>query len=225
MGVLVRPARADALRRDGLRVRAGSATTTYGPRVLTASELEPEYDLIVLAVKSEVTGTAIKDMAPAVGPETSVVPFLNGMRHVEPLVSRFGNAVLGGVLRIATELEGDGAIRVLAPMFEVEIGELASQPSPRVEAIASRFAAAGAQVTTPDRHRRRHVDEMGLHRLDRCGHSLMRASVGEIVAVPGGAAFARSILDEAAATAAAAGHPVSSVRSPPPSTSSRPKAP
>jgi ketopantoate reductase len=32
-----------------------------------------------------------------------VVPFLNGMRHVEPLVSRFGSAVLGGVLRISTE--------------------------------------------------------------------------------------------------------------------------
>jgi 2-dehydropantoate 2-reductase len=40
--------------------------------------------------------------------------------------------------------------------------------------------------------------------------SLMRASVGEIVAVPGGARFSLSILDEAAATAAAAGHPGSS---------------
>jgi 2-dehydropantoate 2-reductase len=39
--------------------------------------------------------------------------------------------------------------------------------------------------------------------------SLTRACVGEIVAVPGGAAFSRSILGEAAATAAAAGHPVS----------------
>jgi 2-dehydropantoate 2-reductase len=210
VGVLVRPARADALRRDGLRVREGSATTTYRPRVLTASELEPEYDLVVLAVKSEVIDTAIEDMAPAVAPGTAVVPFLNGMRHVEPLVSRFGNAVLGGVLRIATEVEGDGAIRVLAPMFEVEIGELASEPGPRVKEIASGFAAAGAQVTTP-------TDIVGAMWTKwifiasiGATTSLMRASVGEIVALPGGATFARSILAEAAATAAAAGHPVSS---------------
>jgi 2-dehydropantoate 2-reductase len=40
--------------------------------------------------------------------------------------------------------------------------------------------------------------------------SLMRAPIGEIVAAPGGASFARAVLSEAAATAAAEGHPVSS---------------
>jgi 2-dehydropantoate 2-reductase len=37
--------------------------------------------------------------------------------------------------------------------------------------------------------------------------SLTRATAGEIVAVPGGDRFARSVIAEAAATAAAAGHP------------------
>jgi 2-dehydropantoate 2-reductase len=209
VAVLVRPARADGLRRDGIRVREGSATGTYRPRVLTAAELEPEFDLVVVAVKSEAIDSAIDDVAPAVGPSTAVVPFLNGMRHVEPLVSRFGSAVLGGVLRIATELEDDGAIRVLAPTFEVEIGELASPSGQRVEDVAARFRAAGAQVTIP-------ADVVGAMWTKwvfiasiGAATSLMRASVGEIVAVPGGGAFSRSILDEAAATAAAAGHPVS----------------
>ena len=71
------------------------------------------------------------------------------MRHVEPLVSRFGSAALGGVLRIATEVEDGGAIRVIAPLFEVEVGELESASDRRVEDIASRFRAAGAQVTIP----------------------------------------------------------------------------
>jgi 2-dehydropantoate 2-reductase len=210
VAVLVRPARADGLRRDGLRVREGLAPSTYRPRVLTAPELKPEFDLVVLAVKSEAIGSAIDDVAPAIGPSTAVVPFLNGMRHVEPLVSRFGSAVLGGVLRIATELEDDGAIHVIAPMFEVEIGELASPSSHRVEDIAARFSAAGAQVTTP-------TDIVGAMWTKwvfiasiGAATSLMRASVGEIVAIPGGAAFSRSILQEAAATAAAAAHPVSS---------------
>src|SRR5277367_579106 len=113
VAVLVRPARVDGLRRDGLRLRQSSVTSTYRPRVLTAAELKPEFDLVVLAVKSDAIDSAIDDVAPAIGPSTAVVPFLNGMRHIEPLVSRFGSAVLGGVLRVATELEDDGAIRVL----------------------------------------------------------------------------------------------------------------
>jgi 2-dehydropantoate 2-reductase len=178
--------------------------------VLTTPELKPEFDLVVLAVKSEAIDSAIDDVAPAVGPSTAVVPFLNGIRHVEPLVSRFGSAVLGGVLRIATELEDDGAIRILAPMFEVEVGELASPSGQRVEEIAARFRAAGAQVTIP-------ADIVGAMWTKwvfiasvGAATSLMRASVGEIVAVPDGGAFSRSVLREAAATAAAAGHTVPS---------------
>ena len=115
VALLARPARADGLRREGLSVHEGSATQTYRPRVLTAPELEPEFDLVVFAVKSDAFGSAINDVALAVGPSTAAVPFLNGMRHVEPLVARFGSAALGGVLRIATEAEDGGAIRVLAP--------------------------------------------------------------------------------------------------------------
>jgi 2-dehydropantoate 2-reductase len=210
VAVLVRPARADALRRDGLRLREGSETKTYRPRVLTAPELEPEFDLVVVAVKSDAIEGAIDDVAPAVGPSTAVVPFLNGVRHVEPLVTRFGSAVLGGVLRIATELADDGAIRVIAPMFEVEVGELASPPDQRVADIAARFRAAGAQVTVTGDI----VDAMWAKWVYiasiGAATSLMRAAVGEIVAVPGGAAFSRSIVDEAGETAAAAGHPMSS---------------
>jgi Ketopantoate reductase PanE/ApbA C terminal len=101
------------------------------------------------------------------------------------------------------------AIRVLAPLFGVEIGELASPSSQRVEDIAARFQAVGAQVTTPndivDAMWRKWVEIASIG----AATSLMRATVGEIVAIPGGATFSRSILDEAAATAAAAGHPVS----------------
>ena len=94
-------------------------------------------------------------------------------------------------------------------MFGVEIGELASPSSQRVEDIAARFKAAGAELTTPSdivgAMWRKWVEIASIG----AATSLMRATVGEIVAIPGGATFSRSVLDEAAATAAAAGHPVS----------------
>jgi 2-dehydropantoate 2-reductase len=130
------------------------------------------------------------------------------MAHVEPLVGRFGSAVLGGVLRIATEAEDDGTIRVLAPTFEVEVGELDGSPSARVDRLASAFRDAGADVTVPQNI----VDAMWAKWVFIASigavTSLMRATVGAIAAVPGGQRFAQSVLAEAAAAAAACGYPV-----------------
>jgi len=116
-------------------------------------------------------------------------------------------AVIGGTLRVATELEDDGTIRALAPTFEVEVGELDGTPSARISELAAAFRTAGAQVAVRD-------DIIGAMWakwvfIASIGAvtSLMRATAGEIVAVPGGDRFARSVISEAAATTAAAGHP------------------
>jgi 2-dehydropantoate 2-reductase len=206
--VLARPHSAELLRQDGLRIASHDGVSVLRPAVVTADELTAGYDGIVLAVKSEALGGVMADIESAVKPPAVIVPFLNGMSHVEPLIGSFGSAVLGGVLRVATEREDDGTIRVLAPLFEVEIGELDGSPTARVDGIASAFRDAGADVTVP-------ADIVGAMwtkwvYIASIGAvtSLMRAPVGEIVAVPGGERFARSVLAEAAAVAAACGHPV-----------------
>jgi 2-dehydropantoate 2-reductase len=206
--MLVRPRSAARLRDEGLRIASRDGTSVLRPAVVTADELSSGYDAIVLAVKSDDLEGAMADIEPAVKPPAVIIPFLNGMAHVEALTSRFGSAVLGGVLRIATELTGDGTIRVLAPTFEVELGELDGSPSARVDRLASAFRDAGADVTVPANI----VDAMWAKWVFIASlgavTSLMRASVGEIVAVPGGQQFARSVFAEAAAAAAACGHPV-----------------
>src|SRR5580692_8080351 len=90
VSVLVRPARARSLREHGLVVATQSASTTTRPAVITADELTAGFDAIVLAVKADALDAAMADIAPAVTPETMVVPFLNGMGHVDRLVDRFG---------------------------------------------------------------------------------------------------------------------------------------
>ncbi len=204
--VLVRQRRAAPLRDEGLRIASRDRTSVLGPTVVTAGELTSGYDAIVLAVKSDDLEGAMADIEPAVKPPAVIIPFLNGMAHVEPLTGQFGSAVLGGVLRIATELEDDGTIQVLAPTFEVELGELDGSPSARVDRLASAFRDAGAHVVVPGNI----VDAMWAKWVFIASlgavTSLMRATVGDIVAVPGGQRFARSVLAEAAAAAAACGH-------------------
>lgn len=209
--LLVRPARAEKLRREGLRLVEADGAHTGHPGVVTAAELaeraEP-FELVVLGVKADALAAALDDVAPAVGPETRILPFLNGMGHIEPLQQRFGDRVLGGVLRIGTELQDDGAIRVLAPFFQIELGGLTSGGDPLVTAIAERLRAAGADVAVPQ-------DIIGAMWAKwvfiasiGATTSLMRAPVGDVVAVPEGKDFGPAILREAAATADAAGHPV-----------------
>ena len=206
--ILVRPHSAARLRDDGLRLANQSEVRVVRPSVVTAGELASGYDAIVLAVKSEDLDGVMADIEPAVKPPAAILPFLNGMAHVEPLVGRFGSAVLGGVLRIATQREDDGTIRVLAPLFEVEVGELDGSLSTRVEGLASAYQDAGADVTVSADIVSAMWDKWVYIASIGAVTSLMRAPVGDIMAVPGGERFARSVLAEAAAAASGCGHPV-----------------
>ena len=206
--VLVKPPRAAAIREHGLTIACPSGTRVVRPAVVTAAGLAPGYDAVVVAVKADALPGLLGDLAPAVTPGTVVVPFLNGMGHLGPLTDSFGPAVLGGVLRVVTEVDNAGTIRQLRPLFEIEVGELDGSRSARAERLAAAFRAAGAQATAG-------ADIIGAMWakwvfIASIGAvtGLMRAPVGDIVAVAGGARFAGAVLDEAAAAAAACGHPV-----------------
>lgn len=206
--VLVRAARADAVRERGLTISGAGGTQVTRPAVVTADGLAPGYDVVIIAVKAGALAGLLRDLAPAVAAPTVVVPFLNGMSHVGPLTEHFGQAVLGGVLRVVTEVGDDGTIRVLRPLFEIEVGEFDGSRSARAERLAAAFRSAGAQATVS-------TDVVGAMWakwvfIASIGAvtGLMRAPVGDIVAVQGGTMFARAVLDEAAAAAAACGHPV-----------------
>jgi 2-dehydropantoate 2-reductase len=207
--VLARPHRAGRLRDNGLRLTSSQGgIRTVRTEVVTADELRPDYDVIVLAVKSSDLHSVMGDIGPAAKPSAMILPFLNGIAHIETLVGRFGSAVVGGVLRVATQVADDGTIRVLAPTFDVEVGELDRPSSTRVEELASAFREAGADVAVRD-------DIVGAMWAKwvfivsiGAVTALMRAPVGDIVAVRGGEQFARAVLAEAAAAAQAAGHRV-----------------
>jgi 2-dehydropantoate 2-reductase len=46
------------------------------------------YDVVLLTCKAYDLDSAIAAIAPAVGPNTTVVPLLNGMRHLDVLDAR-----------------------------------------------------------------------------------------------------------------------------------------
>src|SRR5215472_18374335 len=88
---LVRPARALALAREGLLIRSRFGDCHFPqPSVLVASDLRETFDLIVLSCKAYGLEDATVSIRPAVGPQTAILPLLNGMRHLDDLDQAFG---------------------------------------------------------------------------------------------------------------------------------------
>jgi 2-dehydropantoate 2-reductase len=210
---LVRPRRAEQLRERGLRIVGPGAGADAGqairPNLVMAGELREPADVVLLSVKATGLDQAITDFAPAVGPRTVVVPFLNGMTHLAVLGKRFGEpAVLGGVVLIATQLNDDGDILQLNPLASLTIGTQDGATTARLEAAYDQLSGAGFDASISDEIIARMWQKWVFVATIGALTCLMRGSVGDIVAVPDGRDLGPAILAEASAVAAAAGYPI-----------------
>ena len=203
---LVRARRAEQLRRSGLQIKSPHGDLTLAPKLATTGTLERPFDAVILAVKAFALEDAIADLAPAVGPQTMIVPFLNGMRHVERLIDRFGEpAVLGGVCIVATMLDPEGRVVQLGEMQELAYGERNGTMSDRVAALDAQLQNAGFKAQASDTILLRMWEKWVLLATVGGVTCLMRGAVGEVEAAPGGAEFALAFLAECVAVATAAG--------------------
>ncbi len=210
---LVRPRRAEQLRERGLRITGRDADQVVTPRLVTAGRLTGHADVVLVSVKASALEAAVTDFAPAVGPQTLVIPFLNGMSHLAVLNGQFGErTVLGGVVVVATQLNQEGDIVVLGPAASLQIGTQDGSRTTRLQATDDLLSRAGFDLSMSDDiigemwHKWVFIATVGAL---TC---LMRGTVGEIVAVPGGPGLGPAILAEASAVSAAAGYPLAAPR-------------
>jgi len=205
---LVHAKRAEAIKANGLQIVSPHGNLTLRPKTITASQISEPYDVILLGVKSYALSGAMNDFAAAVGPETMILPVLNGMRHIDLLSARFGkHAVLGGVCLVATELDEEGRILQLADFQKLIYGELDGPGTPRLEKLDETLHGAGFE-TVLSSHIMHDMWEKWVQ-IASVGAitCLLRGNIGEIVAIPGGAELARWALRESSDIASASGHP------------------
>ncbi len=103
---LVRPKRASELaqRRPCDQEPERRRNLEKSPTV-QADKLNEKFDVVLLSCKAFDLDDAIKSFAPAVGPQTAIIPMLNGMKHLDVLDGKFGRErVLGGLCAIAATL-------------------------------------------------------------------------------------------------------------------------
>jgi 2-dehydropantoate 2-reductase len=203
---LVRPARAVQLRENGLRIVSPHGNATLYPNVVTSDALIETYDAVLLTVKGFQLNAALDDIAPAIGPETMILPVLNGMQHMNIIAQHFTpHNLVGCALKVATEIEDDGCIVQLSPLQDLAYGELDGGLTPRIQALDEimRSADIGARLSGSI-HQEMWKKWILLAALGAIT-CLMRGTIGEVEACPGGAAFALQLLDEVVAIVKAVG--------------------
>jgi 2-dehydropantoate 2-reductase len=205
---LVRPKRAAELASAGLVIKSPAGDVTLkNPPTVQADALKETFDVVLLSCKAFDLEDAIRSFAPAVGPNTSIIPLLNGMSHLDVLDRKFcRERVLGGLCAIAVTLNEKREVVQLAPMQSLAFGERDGGLSGRVKAIAEVFATGNCGAA-PSQHVMQDMWEKWVFLASLAAATcLMRTSVGNILAVTGGKDFLLGMLDECSAIATAEGY-------------------
>src|ERR1700744_1148411 len=205
---LVRPKRASELASAGLVIKSPNGDVTLkNPAAVQADKLNEKFDVVLLSCKAFDLDDAIKSFAPAVGPQTSIIPLLNGMKHPDELDNKFGRErVLGGLCAIAVTLNEKREVVHLQPMQSLTFGERDGKMSDRVRAIAETFASGNFGSVASETIIQDMWEKWVFLASLAASTSLMRTSVGNILAAPSGKDFLLGMVEEVTAIAAASGH-------------------
>ncbi|WIM56519.1 ketopantoate reductase family protein [Pantoea anthophila] len=133
---LVRERRFQQLQMNGLVLQTPQGTEKLEPQLIQARSLSDHYDLIIITVKSFALEQLMEDIAPAVGPDTLIMPILNGMRHIATLQQRFGdNKVIGGLCKINATLGESGEVIQMTPLHQLYYGALDGNNDARLQRV------------------------------------------------------------------------------------------
>jgi 2-dehydropantoate 2-reductase len=205
---MVRPGRAAQLARTGLRVVSPHGDFTVPAKTIANGEIREPFDLILVGTKSYSLDEAMAQFAPAVGPNTSILPMLNGVGHIERLHAKFdAGQVLGGIANISATLDADGRVLHLVPLHILLFGEVRGGMTGRLRSAETVLGNAGfdgraSEAVMQD------MWEKFIQVATGAGITcLMRASIGDILAAPRGREAIFGLLDECRAVATVAGFP------------------
>ncbi len=204
---LLREKRAEKVRKDGLVVKSPKGDATVPVKVVTKGGEGSPYDIVVLACKAYDLDSAIESIAPAMGPNSTIVPMLNGHAHFATLDGKFGAArVAGGLARISGMLGPDGEILHTGPS-SVSFGERDGKPArPSLVELDAACKKAGIDGGLNANINQDLWDKWIMLSTIAGMCSSMRGNVGDIMETEDGAAIMLETLEESRTVAAAEGH-------------------
>lgn len=207
---LVRPRRAATIAEHGLIVKSRCGDLQLPVQTVLQDTLKPSYDLILLSCKAYDLDSALSAITPAMAAHTVVLPLLNGLRHYQVLDKRYRPAqVLGGVCHIGATLNELGEVVHLNEVHNLFVGARTADQQRIIAALPPVFSAARFDFRVTDDIDRALWEKFVFLTTAAAMTTLMRGSIGDIVATDDGAALIRETLETCEATATAAGTQIS----------------
>lgn len=135
----------EAMHRDGLRIESPKGDFHLeGVQATHDPESVGNVDVVIVAVKAWQMPDAMAAIRPMLGPETAMLPLLNGVEAAAQLSGEFGaENVLGGLCGIVAHIEAPGFIRHMGSEPMIRLGELDNRRTPRTERLVAAIVASG----------------------------------------------------------------------------------
>ena len=163
------------------------------------------YDLILFCVKSYDTGTVASALAGCLTHGGKVLTLQNGVENEAALAEVFGRgAVLGGNARIGAEMVAPGQL-VHRTGGHIEFGELDGEVTPIARDIAAMFERAGIFGELTERLGTIRWEKLLWNGAFNSVTALARSDVGTVIDDADGASLVRALMGEIVAVARAEG--------------------
>ena len=150
---IARGAHLAAMRQHGLRIENDREPIEL-PKIDVTDDASRigRVDLILFAVKLWDTEAAARSLLPAIGPDTGLISFQNGVQKDDMLRPIIGDAALiGGVGYVATAISKPGVIAQIGTMQRLLFGEFDGRVSKRIEDFHQVCTAGGINAEiSPD---------------------------------------------------------------------------
>ncbi|WP_142827420.1 ketopantoate reductase family protein [Planococcus soli] len=148
---LVREGRKKKLQQTGLKIQSKHGDLQLQPKLITKKEQSSPFDIVLVSTKSYQLEDAIEDIQPFTGPKTMILPLLNGISHLQPLIRAFGEErVIGGLCFVETTLAEDGTIVQTSPVHQLIYGERTGKKTERIEKLEQAFSGTKAEFIKSD---------------------------------------------------------------------------
>jgi len=152
VSLIARGAHRKAIETSGLRIESTKGDAVVHPAAVTDDPgVVGPVELVIVGVKAGQLEEAAGAMRPLVGPDTTVLPLLNGVEAPGRLAAVLGaERVLGGLCRVLAEIAAPGVIRHSGLEPTIVLGEMDNHRSARVERIHHTLVGAGISTEIRD---------------------------------------------------------------------------
>jgi 2-dehydropantoate 2-reductase len=142
----------EAIKANGLTLDGFDGTHAVKPWIATNDpEQVGEVDAIILGVKGDALEAAAQLCVPMLGPNTIIIPFLNGVEASDRLAAILPESNVGnGLAQISTTIAAPGIIKQTGEFNRFIFAERDSRPSARIDALRDAINEAGSSAPPTD---------------------------------------------------------------------------